>query len=244
MMKLKNRTVVITGSNQGLGEVLARKIALEDAKVILLARRETLLKKVQKEINRNDGFAEYFVCDIRDLKQVRETVKKIIKKFGGVDILINNAGVWTDDELEVRRPELRKNAFDTNVFGHIQFTEEMLPFLKGKDESIIFNVISTAGVSDIPSGNNISWKSYGASKWGMAGYTQALREFLRDSKVKVIQYFPGGFESNLYENAGRKNPHDQLWMMKTEDVADIVLFALMRPKDVYIEKIVVSKKIT
>ena len=76
----------------------------------------------------------------------------------------------------------------------------------------------------------------------MVGYTQALRESLRDTNIKVIQYFPGGFESNLYENAGRENSHNQPWMMKTEDVAEIILFALTRPKDVYMEKIVVSKK--
>lgn len=241
-MKLKDKIVVITGSNQGLGAMISKKIASEGARVILIARRENLLKSVQTEIVKNGGFADYFVCDIRNPKQVKDTVKSILQKYKEVDVLINNAGVWTDDELEKTRLELRENAFKTNVFGHINVTEELLPYLKRKDESVVFNVISTAGVSDIPSGNNTLWKSYGASKYGMVGYTQALRESLRDSSVKVVQYFPGGFESNLYENAGRDNPHNQPWMMKTEDVAEIILFALTRPKDVYIEKIVVSKK--
>ncbi|KKQ84671.1 MAG: Short-chain dehydrogenase/reductase SDR [Candidatus Woesebacteria bacterium GW2011_GWB1_38_8] len=240
-MNIKDKVVLITGSNQGLGKVLAKKVANEGAKVILLARRKNLLKEVKKEILREKGVADYFVCDIRDSNRVKETVKKITKNYKKIDILVNNAGVWTDDESEKKRPELRKNAFDTNVFGHVQVTEEILPHLN-KNESIIINTISTAGVPDIPSGNNLMWKSYGASKWGMVGYTQALRESLRDTNTKVIQYFPGGFESNLYENAGRENPHNQPWMMKTEDVADIIIFALTRPKDVYMEKIVVSKK--
>ncbi|OGM12713.1 hypothetical protein A3A76_04340 [Candidatus Woesebacteria bacterium RIFCSPLOWO2_01_FULL_39_23] len=240
-MNLKDKVVLITGSNQGLGKVLAKKVAKDGAKVILLARRENLLKEVKDEITKDGGLAEYFVCDIRDSKQVTKTVNNLIHKYKKIDVLVNNAGVWTDDESEKRKPELRKNAFDTNVFGHVQVTEEILPYLN-KDESIIFNTISTAGVPDIPSGNNLMWKSYGASKWGMVGYTQALRESLRDTNTKVIQYFPGGFESNLYENAGRENPHNQPWMMKTVDVADIIIFALTRPKDVYMEKIVVSKK--
>ena len=240
-LNLKGKVVLITGSNQGLGRVVAKMAAKAGAKVILLARRVHLLKEVKNEISKGKGIADYYVCDIRDANQVKETVKKIIKKYKSVDILINNAGVWTDDELEQAKPELRKNVFDTNVFGHIQFTSEILSYLN-KDESIIFNVISTSGVSDIPSGNNLLWKSYGASKWGMVGYTQALRESLRDTNIKVIQYFPGGFESNLYENAGRENSHNQPWMMKTEDVAEIILFALTRPKDVYMEKIVISKK--
>lgn len=240
-MDLKDKVVLITGSNQGLGRVLAKKVAREGAKVVLLARGKKLLQEVKDEILKENGVADFYACDIRDRNQVQKTIREITGKYKNIDILVNNAGVWTDDKAEKKKPELRKNAFDTNVFGHIQVTEEVLPHLD-KNESIIFNVISTAGVADIPSGNNLLWKSYGASKWGMVGYTQALRESLRDSNIKVIQYFPGGFESNLYENAGRENPHNQPWMMKTEDVADIILFALTRPKDVYMEKIVVSKK--
>ena len=237
-MNLKDKAVLITGSSQGLGAELARKVAKEGANVILLARRENFLKNVKEKIEKSGGKVEYFVCDIRDLKQVKETVGKIKGKFKIVDILVNNAGVWTDDELEKQNPERREDAFRTNVLGHIQVTQEILPILN-KKESIIFNVISTGGLADI---NNIPWKTYGASKWGMVGYTQALRESLRESNTKVMQFFPGGFESNLYENAGRLNPHNQPWMMKTEDVADIILFALTRPPDVYMEKIVVSKK--
>jgi len=241
-MKFKDKIILITGSSQGLGRELAKKVAKEGAKVILLARREKYLKETKKEIIQAGGTADYFVCDIRDLKKAKETVGKIKDKFGKIDILVNNAGVWTDDTLEKEEPEKRENAFKTNVLGHIQITEEVLPLLN-EGESIIFNVISSAGVTDIPSGNNINWKTYGATKWGMAGYTQALRESLRDTNTKVVQFFPGGFESNLYENAGRINPHNQPWMMKTEDVAEIVVFALTRPSDVYMEKIVVTKKV-
>jgi len=176
-----------------------------------------------------------------DLNQVKRTVKEIIKRYD-VDILINNAGIWTDDNLETNHPEKRGEALKTNILGPIQLTEELLPYLKNKKESIIFNVISTSGVDDIPSGDNTLWKTYGASKWGFAGYTHALRESLRSSDIKVLQFFPGGFDSNLYENAKRNNPHNQPWMMKTEDIADIVIFALTRPSDVYVEKIIVSKK--
>lgn len=240
-MKLKGKIVLITGSSQGLGAEVARKIASQGANVILLARRERFLKLINKEIIEERGKSEYIVCDIRDLGEVKKTVGKIKQKYGKIDVLVNNAGVWTDDELEKADPHKRESALMTNVLGHIQFTQVTLPILNQK-EAIIFNVISSAGVSDIPSGNNINWKTYGASKWGMAGYTHALKESLRDTNIKVMQFFPGGFESNLYENAGRSNPHNQPWMMKTEDVADVVLFALTRPRDVYMEKIVVTKK--
>jgi short-subunit dehydrogenase len=240
-MKLKNKVVVITGGSQGLGKELAIKLAKEDARLILVARREKFLKRTQENVKRNGGNADYHKCDIRDVDNVKETVKQIRRRYKKIDVLINNAGVWTDDELEEKDPDLRKNALETNVLGHIQFTSEILKYLN-KKESIVFNVISTAGAVGIPAGNNVDWKTYGASKWGMVGYTNSLRESLRDTNVKVMQFFPGGFDSNLYENAGRSNPHNQPWMMKTEDVADIVIFALSRPSDVYMEKIFVSKK--
>jgi len=240
-MKLSDKVVIITGSSQGLGECLAYKLAKEGATIGLLARTEKLLKKVRQRIVKSGGKSEYFVCDIRNSEQIAQVVKEIKNKFGKVDILVNNAGVWTDENLEKNKPELRQNAFDTNSLGHINFTYEMLPLLKKQKKAHIFNVISTAGVSDIPSGDNTLWKTYGASKWAMVGFSKDLRSSLKDTKIKITQYFPGGFESNLYENAGRSNSHNQPWMMKTKDVADVIIFALSRPDDVHIEKIVVSK---
>lgn len=235
-MKLKNKVVVITGSSQGLGESLSYKLAKEGASIALLARTESLLKKVKEKIVNDGGEAEYFMCDIRNLQQIKRAVKQIKDKFGKIDILVNNAGVWTDEELEKERPELRKNAFETNALGNINFTYELLPLLKKQGRGHILNVISTAGVGD-----NALWKTYGATKWAMVGFSKALRCSLKDTKIKVTLFLPGGFDSNLYENAGRPNPHNQPWMMKTDDVADIIVFALTQPNDVQIEQIIVSK---
>lgn len=237
-MKLKDKVVVITGASQGLGECLAYKLASEKARVILVARTEKLLKKVENKIEKEGGNAGYFVCDIRNLSQIKKTVGKIKDKFGKVDVLVNNAGVWTDEDLEMKSPELRRNAFETNALGHINFTYEILPLLKKRKSSHIVNVISGAGVS---SADNTFWKTYGATKWAMVGFSKAMRETLRDTKVKLTEFLPGAFESNLYENVGRSKPHKQPWMMKTENVADIIVFALTRPDDVYMESIHVSK---
>lgn len=74
----------------------------------------------------------------------------------------------------------------------------------------------------------------------MTGFTKALRDELKDTKIKVTGFYPGGFDSMLYEKSKRPNAHNQPWMMKTDDVADIVVFALTRPKDVLMERIIVS----
>lgn len=235
---LTNKIVVITGASSGLGEQIAYKIGELGGIVALVARSEEKLKIVKEYINNKKGKAEYFVCDIQKLEDVKKTVSSIINKFGEIDILINNAGIWTDENLEKEKPELRKNALLTNTLGNIQFIYEVLPYFQKQNKGYIFNVISIAGIEDT---DNTLWKTYGASKWAMTGFTKALRDSLKDTKIKVTGFHPGGFDSNMYEKAGRSNPHKQPWMMKAEDLADIVVFALTRPDDVLLERIIVSK---
>lgn len=240
-MDLLNKVIIITGAGSGLGKEVAIKAAQKGANVILISRSEDELKAVQNIIIKNGGKAKYLVCDIRDDASIKETVLKIFQEYKDVDILVNNAGIWTDEQLEKNNPERRRLALETNTLGNINFTYELLPYFKKRNRGYVFNVISTAGASDTPSGNNVMWKTYGATKWAMTGFTKALREDLQGTQIKVTAFHPGGFDSMLYEKSKRPNPHNQPWMMKTADVADIVIFALTRPADVMMEKIVVSK---
>lgn len=238
-MNLQDKVIVITGASQGLGKTLAQKVVKEGAKVALVARSEDKLQQLKEELGNN---AEYFVCDIAKLAQVKETVSNILATFGTIDIVVNNAGVWTDNDIETTRPEKRDKAITTNVLGNVQFAEEVLPYFKEKNEGYFFNVISTSGDVMTPSGDNSYWRAYGATKWALTGYTKALRDSLTDTKIIVTGFFPGGIDTNLYENAGRPNPHNQVWMMKPEDVADVIVFCLTRPDDVQIESLTVTKK--
>lgn len=242
-MDLAKKSILITGAAQGLGKQLAKKLAKKNARIILLDKNKKKLAKTAGEISKIGKTADYFVCDIRENDSIKNSISSVLQQHKTIDILINNAGIWTDDELEKSDPDRRLDVLKTNILGQIQITETLLPHLKKQERSTIFNIISSAGVLGIPAGDNSNWKTYGASKWGLTGYTHALRDSLRDTNIKVVQFFPGGFESNLYEGAGRTDPHDQPWMMKASDVADIVLFTLSRPDDVYIEQLTVSKHI-
>lgn len=240
-MNLKNKVIIITGASSGLGKEIALKAADFGAKVILISNQGSELEEVDIEIKNKKGSSEFYVCDIKKLDEVKKTIKKVESEYDKIDIVINNAGVWTEDDLEKENPNLRKDAFETNSLGNIQFIEEVLPVLKKQNEGYIFNVISTAGVSGIAEGDNTNWKTYGATKWAMTGYTKALRDSLVDSSIKVSGFFPGGFDSKLYERVGRENPHNQPWMMDAKDVADVVIFALTRPTDLLIQSIVATK---
>lgn len=242
-MKLQNKVTVITGASQGLGKVLSIKAAQEGAVVALVARSENLLKEVKEEIAKAGGKAEYFVCDIRDEASIKQTVTAILETFKTIDILINNAGIWTTNEMEETHPERRRAAFETNALGNIQFTNEILPTLKKQNAGYIFNVISTSGASDNINGDNQHWMTYGATKWALRGFTKDLTTHLSNTKIKVTAFFPGGMDTNIFENAGQSQAHNQPWMMKPEDVADIIIFTLTRPDDVLIDSLVVTKKI-
>lgn len=239
-MSLENKVAIITGAGQGLGEVLAYRVVDLHGRVALVDISDKVLQ-VKRNIDEKGGVAECFKCDIRDVEDIQQTVGKIKEHFGGINILVNNAGIWTDDLLEQERPFLRRLAFDVNTLGTIEFTKAVLPTFQKQNSGDVLNVISTAGLGDTTAGDNTRAQTYGASKWAIAGYTKALKESLAGTKIRVIGFFPGGMDTNLYENAQRANPHNQAWMMKPEDVADIITFILTRPGDILIEKVVVTK---
>jgi len=240
-MNLSNKVVVITGASSGFGKVLAEKMSEQNATLILVARSKEKLEKVVQNLNSNGKNAWYYVCDIRNTHEVKDTVKKILQKIKNVDILINNAGIWTDNNIDSIYPDKRKEVIDTNVLGNIQFTQEFLPFFIKKNKGYIFNVISTSGTSESPAADNSFWQTYGATKWALRGFTNALRMSLSKTHIKVTGFYPGGMETNLYETAGLKNSHNLPWMMKPEDIVEIVIFALTRPDDVLMESITVTK---
>jgi hypothetical protein len=240
MNNLKNKVIVVTGASQGLGKTLSIEVAKLGAKVALVARTEKLLNEVKKEIIKNKGEVEFFVCDITDYKQVKDTVKKIIEKFGRIDILVNGAGIWTTDEFEELKPELIEKAFKVNSIGPIYFTKSVLPLMKEKNSGHILNVISKAGL-DLD--ENKDWPTYTATKWALTGYTKALKYALAETKIKVSAIYPGGFESNIFDTAGEEDAHDQPWMMKTLEVVEAILYILNQPEELFIGSVELSKKI-
>lgn len=239
-MSLERKVTIITGAAQGLGEVLTYRVTDLGARVALVDISDKVLQ-VKRNVEKKGGVAACFRCDIRDVEGIQRIVKEIKEHFGRIDILVNNAGVWTDDLLEQDRPFLRRLAFDVNALGTIEFTKAVLPVFLEQDSGHILNVISTAGLGDTTAGNNTRSQTYGASKWAVTGYTKALKESLSGTKIRVTGFFPGGMDTNLYESAGSANPHNQPWMMRVEDVVDIVTFVLTRPEDVLIEKLVVTR---
>lgn len=242
-MDLKGKTVLLTGASSGLGKEVAGKLAEAGAILGLIARNGEELAQVQQELSSKTTVYAYPI-DITDQAKIKSTIDDFTSEVSRVDVLINNAGVWTDNTIEAVEPKRIDEAFKVNAIATINLTNIVVPIMKRQDTGYIFNVISSSGESDTDSGDNTEWAVYGATKWALTGFTRALTKSLKDTKIKVTAFHPGGFESNLYENAGwdKELEHNQPWMMKTSDVADVVMFALSTPPDVQIERLLVTKK--
>jgi len=234
-MNLKNKLVVITGASQGLGESLAYKLAQQGANLALLSRSRTKLKQVKAKLQSFKVKTEIFPCDISQPDQVKFITKAILKKFKTIDVLINNAGIWLEGSTEKSDPEKINTMFQANTLGAIYLTAAVIPHLKTRRQATILNVISVAGVE--PSKD---WSIYTASKYAMRGFTDSLKQEMQRTNVKVIGFYPGGMNTNLFINAGRQAKNEP-WMMKKQQVADILIFLLTQPKDIVIDHLEVRK---
>jgi len=234
-MNLKNKLVVITGASQGLGESLAYKLAQQGANLALLSRSTAKLKQVKAKLQSFKVKTEIFPCDISQPDQVKFITKAILKKFKTIDVLINNAGIWLEGSTEKSDPEKINTMFQANTLGAIYLTAAVIPHLKTRRQATILNVISVAGVE--PSKD---WSIYTASKYAMRGFTDSLKQEMQRTNVKVIGFYPGGMNTNLFINAGRQAKNEP-WMMKKQQVADILIFLLTQPKDIVIDHLEVRK---
>ena len=225
-MNLQNKVVVITGASQGLGKELALQTAKLGAKVALVARTEKLLQELKTQIEAEGGVAEYFVCDITKVEQINSTVPKIIDIFKTIDILINNAGIWTKDSLEEKDADLVEKAFMINSVAPINFYKAVAPIFEKNNSGHFVFINSVAGLEKP---DNKYYAVYAATKWALTGFTNALKNKYFKSLIKVTSIHPGSFVSSIDKNAGDDWGPDYSWRMKTTEVAQAVVYALTAP---------------
>jgi len=185
------RVIIITGGSDGLGKALAEKLAPEN-RVIILARNEAAMREISQRMG-----CSYFVCDVRDAKQVESTFEKISQEHPKIDVLINNAGVIVNGELIDIPNETIENVITTNTLGTIYVAKAALARMKAQKEGLILNVVSTAGITA-----KATRSIYNASKWAITGFTKALQEEAAEYNVRVTGFYPGTIKTELFAKAG------------------------------------------
>lgn len=237
MTDLRNQVIVITGASDGLGKGLAFRLAKEGARLALVARNEEKIKVVAAEIAALGADVKYFVCDITLVDQIQKAVADIKAAFGTIDILINNAGIWSPGDLLSHSVEKIKQLFDTNALGTIFMAREVLPTLKDKHDGQILNVTSIAGVETVPAYGLI----YTATKHAVKGFTDTLKLEAQNYGVKVSGFYPGAMATHIAAAAGVNMVMDSNIAMKVEDLAEFLTFILKQPKDVWFDHFEVRK---
>jgi len=235
-MDLKEKVVVITGSSDGLGKETALRLAKEGAKLALISRNEEELKKVAestKELGAPE--AKAYKCDIRETDRLKEVAGEIVREFGGVDILINNAGIWQRLMPLEEIPEEEIDAvIETNLSAMIHLTNILMPELKKSKEAAILNVVSKSGVEA-----KTNQSVYNASKYGARGFTENLILDLEGSNIRVAGLYQGGTNTKMFEKVGNHPPKiDQFTDPK--DLADVVAYMLSQPEKIWLYEIRVS----
>ena len=206
------KTVLITGGSEGLGKEVA-SVLRNDYNVIILSNHEESLKKSEEELKVPAVF-----CDITDPEAIEKSVKEISEIYGGIDILINNAGIWLGGELDSSSYDDIARVLMVNALGTIYMTKAVLPFMKKKGSGKIINIGSINGVE-----TKTDRSVYIASKWAVTGFTKAMRKELEKYGIAVIGLQPGLMRTELHRKAGTER--DYTCAMSVKDVAKVVEFA-------------------
>jgi len=215
-MELRGKTAVITGASRGIGAALARMLDERGVNLGLASRSGDDL-----------GLADVVAqpCDVRDLDALTSLCDATAERFGGIDIVVANAGVGSYGPfLELSREHLDE-MLDVNLKGTLYAIRAALPHMLGREGDVI-TLASEAGRRGLP-----NEATYCASKFGQVGFVRALDHELREHGIRCTNICPGGVATDFALDDGRGRTPDALpGMMTAEDVAEFVVFALERPR--------------
>jgi NADP-dependent 3-hydroxy acid dehydrogenase YdfG len=234
-------TIVVTGGAQGLGLEIARAATAEGAHAILLDVDVDALTDALAELE--PGSCTGLACDIRDVATVTGALRAIKERHpGGVRALVNNAGVFTNDAIEATCPDRAKLAFEVNVHGTMNVTNAALELdLLDPDARQIIFINSSAG-DPLGTGTGAGERNYAATKGALTAFAKAIQGACKGTAIRVTTFYPGGMDTNLYENAGMAPgaSHGQTWMMSPRRVAAAVAFVLSVPPDTTVSRLTIG----
>ncbi len=216
MQKLDNKIALITGGSKGIGYGIAEVLIKQDMKVAVTSRSKKAAEEAAANLNKlGKGEAVGLEADVRDLSSQSSAVADVVAKWGGLDVLVANAGVGHFGSVDALTPEQWQQTIDTNLTGVFYSIKASLDALK-KSRGYIITIASLAGTNFFAGGS-----AYNASKYGLVGFTQAVMLDLRNEGIKVSTIMPGSVASDFNFN-NEKRTADQSWKIQPEDIGQIV----------------------
>lgn len=208
------KVAAITGAYSGLGAALAELLAKKGYALVLGGRNE---KKLNGFIDKMQKMTEVepVVMDVRKKEDCHKFIEQAVKRFGKLDLLINNAGVWTRAAIEEVTEEEITDIFATNIFGPIYLSQAAVKIMKQQGSGQILNIGSTSAID-----YKTAHIAYGSSKAALIGFTGCLRTELQGAGIRVTCFNPGGIKSNLFRDHPLPNLEE---FMEPKFVAEKIL---------------------
>lgn len=242
MRPLDRRVVALTGASSGIGAAAARTLAALGASVVLGGRRVDRLHAVADGIRQAGGDAVPIRLDVRDPSSAQAFVESTIRRHGCIDGLVNSAGVEIVGLAATADPDLWREMVEVNLLGALYCTRAALPSMMARRQGDVVNVSSVAG--RVPS---FGGAAYSATKFGLNGFSEALRQEVSGANIRVIVVEPGFADTELH--AGTPDPTARAALerirerigavLQPEDVAASIGFALSQPAHVSLNEILI-----
>ncbi len=234
-MSLQDKIAVITGCGGGIGREIALALSKEKVKVAMLGGNN--LEKLEESKNlvlQAGGVCEIFPCDLTCDKSLEDAFNSVIERFGGVDILINNAGLAHSTPVEKTSVELFDKIMNINVRTPFILTQKALPFLKKSTRASVINIASVVAHAGYP-----LQSAYTASKHALLGFTKSLAQEVFEDGIRVHAISPGGVYTDMIKVSRPDLTGDG--MITTKEIADIVMFLLVNRGNAVIDEIIVHR---
>ena len=217
---LSGKVAVVTGGSRGIGQAVASALTGCGASVLVSGRSAQALASVTSELAADlpgDGEArvESFAADVRDVAQVEALIARASDRFGGVDIVVNNAGVGRFEELSSQSVDDWREVIETNLLGVYYSCRAALPALRRRGGGWIINVSSLAGRHPFAGGS-----AYCASKAGLDALTEVLMQEVRHDDIRVSCVAPGSVATRF---ADQPQDLQGTWKLNPDDVAQVVI---------------------
>jgi NADP-dependent 3-hydroxy acid dehydrogenase YdfG len=233
--------VIVTGASSGIGEATAERLAADGARVALVARREERLRALADRVDDGPGEAVVLPADLSDEDRAREVVREADAALDGLDVLVNNAGVMLLSPLVRADVADLRQMLEVNLLGLMAATREAVPLLLEAGGGHVVNVSSTAGRRATAGASG-----YNASKWGVNGFTEAVRQEVTAEGVRTTLIEPGAVDTELPEHIPDEGMRDavdemtsEMTPLRSEDVADAVHYAVTRPEHVSVNELLI-----
>jgi short-subunit dehydrogenase len=230
---MSGEVAVVTGAGRGIGREIAINLSREGYFVAICSRTAKQIRNVERELVDSGGEVMALCCDVGVEDQVIRFIDEVSNVGRGIDILVNNAGVAYSEPITTINSSKWEEIIRVNLTGTFLMTKYALKYMGYGGH--IFNIISNAGKTGFP-----NWSAYCASKFGVLGFTNSIREELRDRRIKVTAVLPGPTDTPLWE--GIEGVWDRKRMIKPGAVADMIVNIYKQPGDVLTEEVFIMPR--